>query len=186
MITKFKIFENIDHYDVDPLGEEDWSEPIEIGSIVEVLPNMINYIGKKWSEKVVSKLIGKQFKVKQLNNIGGYKNCVVVYHGPDADIGVTGYLIPKDCIKIVENSIFENIDHSDIDPYGEENWVDINSILKVGDKIVNTELPEHYGEVIKINGDIITLSKYMSTWTITTDDVLEWMNKNTCFIESGE
>jgi len=125
MIIKFKLFEN--NIDIDPYGEEDWNEVIypqdnEWVLCIKDHPNFEE--GKKYKVLYVNRTCVWLNKPKSYGNLyqsmGFHKEYFYDYF---------------------ERIIDENF-HLDIDPYGEEDWNEIDLIpitygteINVGDKI---------------------------------------------------
>jgi len=110
MIKKFKLFES--HEDIDPYGEEDWdnSGDYNIGDDVVCID-----VNRSWEIT-----LGKIYKVVDFDHWGDPKII--------CDNGKESYYV-KDRFK----KISENI-HSDVDPYGEENWDEDE--FNIGDDVV--------------------------------------------------
>ena len=84
---------------------------------------------------------------------------------------------------IKNNSVKESF-HEDIDPYGEENWEEFSSDLKVGDYIRNSFSPLYnYAKIVSVDGNRIELSsRYGSRWE-DFDTIKEWIDSGVCYID---
>lgn len=104
MITRFKIFEDIDEFDNDPYDEEIWEE---IGDTIRITPKIEKYVRKKWWDPIFLDYIGKtsvlkrtvpkRFAKKHLHNVP----CFVIDRFPNSPVGVTYIFIPMDCVEKV-------------------------------------------------------------------------------------
>jgi len=128
---KVRVDENA-HNELDPYGEEDWGEPVEFkeGDIVVC-------IGKDWNNRQIE--IGEEYvcagpSYELPHNDGKLFIDVVKSNG----LRYGGYHTWKFKLK---KDVNENIDHSDIDPYGEEEW-DEPVEFKEGDIVVCVD-PSH-------------------------------------------
>jgi hypothetical protein len=119
---------DIDHSDIDPLGEEDWNDEekyIKVGDIVTCIRALD--LPKPYNEYLV---IGNNYKV---NDIFNYY--ISLEHVP-------GFWHKIRFVKKIEL----NENHSDIDPFDEEDWND--NKVNVGDEVICTRVENCYGLTI--------------------------------------
>lgn len=122
MITKFKIFENIEYLEeMDPYGEEDWDDSTVFlpGDEVIITPKLKEYddILPKWFMDFIGK---KTFiydtKIRHNQRMVGMAVDAKFY--VDEESKVKAYFIPMDCLEKVKKVDEGN----EYDPYDEEEW----------------------------------------------------------------
>ena len=133
-----EVWENIDHSDVDPYGEEDWEEigKFNKGDILICIKGVVrsknNYVVK-----------GRKYTY-----IGAFweSSCRHLINVRD---NVTGEKRNGWSEKRFKKSLNENVDHSDVDPYGEEIWSEEITYSDIVDrlKLVNP------GDIHEIEND---------------------------------
>jgi hypothetical protein len=92
--VKVRTVNENDHFDIDPLGEEDWNDmPMR----VRILPNMENYIQPKglWNKLYID-FIGREFDVRR-EEVFENVDCYVVGSYNDGQYEL--HLIPKECVE---------------------------------------------------------------------------------------
>lgn len=127
---RFKKIKKFERFDIDPYGEENWDDKyFEVGDTVRILPKIKYYIDNYDLHKKLEFAIGRTGEVlRPLSHYDGMPYYVISHeicpelYRKDGDSETLGYTIPPDCLELVKG-VNENI-HSDIDPYGEENWND--------------------------------------------------------------
>jgi hypothetical protein len=148
MITRFKIFEK--HEDIDPYGEEDWDgcPQYEIGDKLICK----RYCGSNHDGWITP---GKTYKIESKHGEYMY----VIRDDNSSKLFFNASLLDKYFKRKIDEGV-----HSDIDPYGEEDWsevnsidlipIDRNSIINIGDVIYyhyrRNGNPIVMGEVINI------------------------------------
>jgi len=113
---KIKLFEEFN--ELDPYGEEDWNDENEIkkGDIVTTIRDIESLTGK-----IIRK--GVDYKVVDIAFGGNYISLK----------GQSSWFLVNAFKKVNES-------HDDVDPYGEEIWIDENKIDEIVRRIENNEL----------------------------------------------
>jgi hypothetical protein len=187
----------------DPYGEEDWDElNLKKGDIVKILPKFewyLNNTRNRWNKELHMKFIGKTAEVINPFYVYNNTNCCLVTRKdilkslyadePWEEHMHGGFIIPLDCVEKIERS---NESINEVDPYGEEEWeqesIEMgNTILSLGDKIINCKDTDIYGIIEKIIGNNIYLKRRSHEWMVNSDDIYDWVFvKGSCRIEKVE
>jgi len=161
------------HMDIDPYGEEDWlSESVNensnhkfnIGDRVVVNDKLKNHVVKNRWDRNMLDCIGRSYTIRKRDNNYYFLN-------------ESSYYFPEDCLDLLDPKEQKRkeerlkqlrLKHMDIDPYGEEDWLNENFEndydFKNGDKVICTGNQSG----LDLNGQIGTIIDKHSNNTSST------------------